>query len=380
MAHSRQERTNEGRPLHPTLISCLVSAALVTSTVASAQLRATWNASAGRLPEADLPAWTLTLSEGLCSSSTVVLGGGLLHLDNSSACPSDLAAYSVEFRGPTGPVPATYFVEADVRVASSAQASVERGVAGLALAPPSVCPWVLELDLGEVRLSWATLQSLASATVDTTTALRTYRLEVDPVTYVSRVYVDGALVLSAPAPSFGGCSTPGVWTQWALFGNLAASEGGASEWTRVTHNLADGADSFCTPPQLNSSGWAADLTHLGDRTLVSNDVVLRATGVPPGSFGYFLCSRAFQAPVALPGSQGVLCLGAPVGRFNRPGEVRVANSSATIELAIDLTDLPQPTGSASALPGESWHFQLWYRDANPTSTSNLSSGLRLTFE
>jgi hypothetical protein len=357
-----------------------IIAALVTSSAASAQLVTTWDASAGRLPEDDLPAWTLTLDDGTCSGSSATLGGGLLRLDNASACPTDVASYAVQFQGPTVPMPATYFVEARARVASSAQASIERGVTGLALAPPSICPWVLELDLGEVRLSWATLQTLGSAAVDTTTALRTYRLEVDTAAFTSRVYVDGALIISAPAPNFIGCAMPGVFSQWALFGNLAPTEGGVSEWERVTHNLADGADTFCTPAQLNSSGWIADLTHSGDRTLASNDVVLRSTGVPPGSFGYFLCSRAFQAPGALPGSQGLLCLGPPVGRFNRPGEVLMANSSARVELPIDLTDLPQPTGSVMAVPGESWHFQLWYRDANPTSTSNLSLGLRLTFE
>jgi hypothetical protein len=357
-------------------------AALVTSSAASAQVVATWDASTGRLPQDDLPAWTLWLTDwmGTCSGSTATLGGGLLRLDNSSACPSDLAGYTAEFNGPSGPMPATYFVEASARVVSSAQASVDLGVTGLGLAPPGYCPWLLELDLGEIRLSWVNLQTLGSAAVDTTTALRTYRLEVDTANHASRVYVDGVLVLSAPAPSFAGCVLPGVWSQWARFGNLAPSEGGVSEWAHVTHNLADSADSFCSSPQLNSSGWIASVTYSGDRTLASNDVVLRASGVPPGSFGYFLCSRAFQAASALPGSQGLLCLGPPVGRFNRQGEVLQANNNAGVELPIDLTDLPQPNGSVTALPGESWHFQLWYRDANPAPTSNLSLGLRLTIE
>ena len=43
----------------------------------------------------------------------------------------------------------------------------------------------------------------------------------------------------------------------------------------------------------------------------------------------------------------------------------------------DLGDLPQGTVVSA---GETWNFQLWYRDVNPTQTSNTSNGLAVTFE
>jgi hypothetical protein len=122
------------------------------------------------------------------------------------------------------------------------------------------------------------------------------------------------------------------------------------------------------------------LQHTGGLDLATNDTVLRASGVPNASFGYFLCSRVHQVPAGLPGSQGQLCLGAPLGRFNRPGEVVSGVPGGTVQLTLDLTNLPQPSGSVAATTGESWHFQLWYRDANPQVTSNLSEAIRLTFE
>lgn len=351
-----------------------------TMSVASAQVVVTWNAANGWTPEEEHPAWILTLDGPTCGGSTAILGGGLLRLDNSSPCPSDFAAYGYgRFPQPFGQQ-TTFFIEGRGRVLSSAQSSVERGVTGIALAPPNYCPWILELDPGEVRLSWATLAPLGFAAVDTTSALRDYRLEVDTTTYSARVFVDGVLRISAPAPTFVGCSLPGVTQQAVFFGNFMQGESGVSLWESVTHNLAGDVDSFCTPAQLNSFGWEATVSHVGDLTIATNNVVLRAHSATPGSFGYFLCSRAYHAPIPLAGSQGTLCLGAPVGRFNRPGEILMVSNASSAELPIDLLNLPQPTGSVSAQAGESWHFQLWYRDANPAPTSNLSRGLRLTFE
>ena len=30
--------------------------------------------------------------------------------------------------------------------------------------------------------------------------------------------------------------------------------------------------------------------------------------------------------------------------------------------------------------GQAWNFQFWYRDVNPTSTSNFSNGVELTIQ
>lgn len=353
---------------------------LALSAPAAAQGVESWSPATGLLPDQVVPAWTFDTGFGPCSAATAALAGGVLRLDHASACNADTATYSMIAGGPSGGLPPVYWLEGRARVVSSSQVDPDRGVTGLALAPPSWCPWLLELDLGELRLSWVTLELLGVVALDTSSAPRTYRLEVDVPGYTSRVFVDGALVLTAAAPTGLGCFTPGVFQQQAVFGNLAPQEGGVSEWGEVRHNLGDGVESFCLPTNPNSLGFAVSVSHTGGRDLASNDTTLHAAGVPVGAFGYFLCSRAYQPGAALPGSQGTLCLGAPVGRFNRAGEILTGSATFTVALPLDLQDLPQPTGGVAAQAGESWHFQLWYRDANPQPTSNLSQALRLTFE
>jgi hypothetical protein len=41
--------------------------------------------------------------------------------------------------------------------------------------------------------------------------------------------------------------------------------------------------------------------------------------------------------------------------------------------------MPTPTGLVPVAPGETWHFQAWYRDANPGATSNLTDNHSVTF-
>jgi hypothetical protein len=48
-------------------------------------------------------------------------------------------------------------------------------------------------------------------------------------------------------------------------------------------------------------------------------------------------------------------------------------------LALDLNDTPTNTGTTSILSGETWNFQAWFRDDNPTSTSNFSNAVAVTF-
>jgi hypothetical protein len=33
----------------------------------------------------------------------------------------------------------------------------------------------------------------------------------------------------------------------------------------------------------------------------------------------------------------------------------------------------------TAIPGETWYFQAWHRDANPTLTSNFTDAVSITF-
>lgn len=79
------------------------------------------------------------------------------------------------------------------------------------------------------------------------------------------------------------------------------------------------------------------------------------------------------------GSQGTLCLGGAVGRLNAPGQAQNGGSCGLFDLTLDLAMMPQPTGFVSVLPGETWTFQCWHRDANPGLTSNFSNAVSVTF-
>ena len=77
------------------------------------------------------------------------------------------------------------------------------------------------------------------------------------------------------------------------------------------------------------------------------------------------------------GSQGTLCLGGNVGRFN----MQIVNSgpSGAFEIDVDTTNIPGlPPSNVQA--GDTWTFQGWYRDANPSNTSNFTDAVRVTFD
>ena len=42
--------------------------------------------------------------------------------------------------------------------------------------------------------------------------------------------------------------------------------------------------------------------------------------------------------------------------------------------------MAHPQNPVSAQPGEAWYFQCWHRDANPTTTSNFTDAVSVTFQ
>jgi len=136
---------------------------------------------------------------------------------------------------------------------------------------------------------------------------------------------------------------------------------------------------YCTSTN-NSTGQASVLAATGSLQVSANNVNLRASQMPNNSFGFFLASRTAGNVGQPGGSQGILCLGGQIGRFVGPGLIQNSGNTGAISLGINLNALPQPTGSVPAVAGETWRFQAWFRDSNPTVTSNFSSGLELTFQ
>lgn len=136
---------------------------------------------------------------------------------------------------------------------------------------------------------------------------------------------------------------------------------------------------YCGSSNPNSTGQLGGIRALGRTTVASNDLILYATKLPPGKFGYWLASQSTANIPGFGGSMGTLCLGAPQIRFNVHPKYGIwtVPSNGRVETILDLTDIPQ-VGSIKA--GETWHFQAWHRDiVGSTLTSNTTDALMITF-
>ena len=85
------------------------------------------------------------------------------------------------------------------------------------------------------------------------------------------------------------------------------------------------------------------------------------------------------SPPTRGGSFGDLCLSGTIGR----DYATTQNSGPFGQLyaPIDLAALPAPTGSVSALAGETWRFQAWFRDSmGGVAGSNFSDAVAVTLQ
>lgn len=137
---------------------------------------------------------------------------------------------------------------------------------------------------------------------------------------------------------------------------------------------------YCTA-NVNSTGDAGQLRAVGSGAAASNNLTLRATSLPVLSFGFGIVS-GLQGFVANPGgSQGNLCLSGDIGRYVGPGQIMNTGLDGIIILPLDLTNIPQPLGFEGTSAGDTWNFQVWFRDSSPAGpSSNFTQGLSITFD
>lgn len=136
---------------------------------------------------------------------------------------------------------------------------------------------------------------------------------------------------------------------------------------------------YCSPGIPNSTALPGTMTVLGARAVGMNDVQLGARSLPARSFGFFIASLAQANPSQPANSQGHLCLANGFG-MGVGGGVLHSGSTGTFFTTVDLTAMPLAGGSVAVGPGDTWHFQAWHRDANPTVTTNFTNAISLTFE
>ncbi|MEM9379189.1 MAG: hypothetical protein AAGB93_04495 [Planctomycetota bacterium] len=147
---------------------------------------------------------------------------------------------------------------------------------------------------------------------------------------------------------------------------------------------AQGGDigtAYCAPAATNSTGVPGHVRAFGSPVASDGILSLFASDLPARSFGFFLVSRT-QDVVAQPGgSVGTLCLGGDVGRYVAPGQVANSGPDGTLQLSLDLSNVPQSTGGVQVSAGDTWNFQAWYRDArNGVPVSNLTGATSVDFQ
>lgn len=134
--------------------------------------------------------------------------------------------------------------------------------------------------------------------------------------------------------------------------------------------------SYCLV-NANSTGLEALLGATGAPSLAQNAITLSATQLPVDTFGMFVVSGTQDFVPMAGGSAGNLCLGGMIGRYSM--DVRNSMAAGRIDFPIDLTSIPTPTGTVAAAAGETWNYQLWFRDrVGGANTSNYTNGLAIT--
>ncbi|MCP3919785.1 MAG: PQQ-dependent sugar dehydrogenase [bacterium] len=134
-----------------------------------------------------------------------------------------------------------------------------------------------------------------------------------------------------------------------------------------------GFETYCeTTP--NSTGLSARAIASGSARIASNELILTASNLPANQFGHFFMSSTRDFVPLFGGSQGNLCVAPPIYRF--ADDIWNSGPSGSATFYPDLVDLPP---GVMVRAGDTWYFQAWFRDRNPTRTSNTTNGASVRF-
>ncbi|MEM1447610.1 MAG: VCBS repeat-containing protein [Planctomycetota bacterium] len=148
--------------------------------------------------------------------------------------------------------------------------------------------------------------------------------------------------------------------------------------TGWTPNESDLGTVYCMS-NPNSTGVNGSIRATGTTTRSLNAVTLNAADLPLSTFGFFITSRTAGLTNMPGGSQGVLCLGGAIGRFQQ--QIQFTGVTGGFKVTIDLDALPAPNGSVTAAAGETWRFQAWHRDSvGGMATSNFTDATEVLLQ
>lgn len=129
---------------------------------------------------------------------------------------------------------------------------------------------------------------------------------------------------------------------------------------------------------VNSRGDRGFLRLEGSRSRFTPKTAV-AEAVPRDQF-CLLLSGTWDAHVpGAGGSEGTLCLGGTLGRYN--DQIVAANSMGVAEFTIDPTAIPAGGALYSAAAGDFYQWQVWHRDVVAAgTTSNFTNAVTIRFE
>jgi len=130
---------------------------------------------------------------------------------------------------------------------------------------------------------------------------------------------------------------------------------------------------LCAPATANSTGFAAQFTAFGNPTAIAAGFEVEVENLPPNSASLVIGGRG-QAIVSVPLALSPLCLGgSPANRYFDT----LRNTGGDFRQPI-FTRAPNASGIPVSA-GESWRFQLWYRDGGTAPLSNFSNAVEINF-
>ncbi|MCP3914318.1 MAG: hypothetical protein GY711_02045 [bacterium] len=131
----------------------------------------------------------------------------------------------------------------------------------------------------------------------------------------------------------------------------------------------------CSPAVESSAGWPGSLSAVGSAFAGLGTFALEACHLPRERFALALAGRS-PGVLQPPGSSGVLCLGGDIARLL--ATLQSTGGAGTFRAPVDLasipTNPPQPV-----LAGETWRFQVWFRDDLGGPTSNFTDAVVVPF-
>ncbi len=134
---------------------------------------------------------------------------------------------------------------------------------------------------------------------------------------------------------------------------------------------------FCGQPDENSTGSVASITATGSRIAEERNLVLTSADVPPQTFGYFFAGTSI-VPILFNG--GRICVGGNIGRYVGPGQILNSGPMGVLSLNAPTDPIPGNPG-ATAVAGDTFYFQAWFRDVDAAAgvISRVSRALAITF-